>query len=52
VHRLSLVSTGVKTKLKQSLLMNYIVAKFAFMNFKETSSQEEHKTAFSALTTI
>jgi hypothetical protein len=33
-------------------LINYIVAKFAFMNFKETSSQEGHKTGFSALTTI
>jgi hypothetical protein len=43
--------TGVETRLKRSVLMNLIVAKSAFLNFKGTPSREEHKTGFSVLTT-
>jgi hypothetical protein len=43
--------TGVETRLKRSALVNYIVAKFAFLILKE-HYHEGHKTGFSILTTI
>ncbi len=40
---------GVEIRLKQSVQINYIVAKFYFLNFK---GGEEDKTGFSVLTTM
>jgi hypothetical protein len=40
---------GVKTRLIQSVLLNWRPIPFFFLNFEGTPSQEEHKTIFSSL---
>ncbi len=39
--------TWVETRLKRSVLMNYICRQVCFLNFKGTPSREEHKIGFS-----